>query len=146
MDNNNKEVAPREFKVGDIVWDCLRQEVQGTVRHIYSEEDEMPYPVMVDFEKGGIQSYTLDGYGSTSDAVRTLYHQPYKIELIEVPEELPEVGTPVYVWDDGDKSCTIEFFVEKRDKTYITSTRFPIVNDIGSSWDNMSLTLPDKFK
>jgi hypothetical protein len=144
MDNNNKEVTPREFKVGDIVWDSIRHG-KGTIDSS-DGSDEYVYPIKVEFNNGSSERYTLDGRHRDDNLLPSLYHQPYKIELIEVPEELPEVGTPVYVWDDGDKSCTIEFFVEKRDKTYITSTRFPIVNDIGSSWDNMSLTLPDKFK
>jgi hypothetical protein len=145
MDNNNKEITPREFKVGDVVWDSVRFG-KGKVVNI---DKQSAYPVdvvAVNDKHEEIFSYTIEGKYRSDDLLPSLYHQPYKIELLDIPEELPEVGTPVYVWDDGDKSCTVEFFVEKRDKAYITSTRFPIVNDIGSSWDNMSLILPDKFK
>jgi hypothetical protein len=135
----------KEFKVGDIVWDCLRHKGKGFVKHIYSVGNDIPCPVIVMFDKEVHQSYTLEGYYSTSNIIRTLYHQPYTITLQEIPEELPEVGTPVYCWDDECLSCRLGFFVGKKEKMYQVSHYFPKLGDI-YTWKNISLTLPDKFK
>lgn len=134
-------MTQREFKVGDIVWDSVRYG-KGKVINI---DKSSQYPVEVR-SSDDEYSYTADGKYQQSDDLPTLYHQPYRIELLEVPEELPEIGTPVYVWDDTDKACTIEFYSNKVGKKYITKTTTPPAGDAGSSWDNMSLTLPDKFK
>ena len=144
MDNNNKEVTPREFKVGDIVWDSVRFG-KGTVINV----DKHPtYPVnvtSVNEDDDEEWSYTSDGKYSDTDLLPSLYHQPYKIELLDIPEELPEVGTPVYVWDDGDTSCQIQFFLAKSAHLCQTTASLPIKGN-KTHWDNMSLTLPDKFK
>jgi hypothetical protein len=140
MDNNNKEVTPREFKVGDVVWDSIRYG-KGEV----TDTDNTEPKIMVEF-KADTEWFFSDGRLAENDVIKRLQHQPYKIELLEIPEELPEVGTPVYVWDNTDKACTIEFYSNKVGKKYITKTTTPPVGDAGSSWDNMSLTLPDKFK
>lgn len=138
MATNNE----KEFKVGDTVWDCLNYG-KGRVEFI---EKGVRYPVHVLFNDDVTDNYMLDGLRTDSDLLPSLYHQPYTITLQEIPEELPEVGTPVYVWDNTDKACTIEFYSNKVGKKYITKTTTPPVGDAGSSWDNMSLTLPDKFK
>lgn len=144
MDNNNKEVTPREFKVGDVVWDLVRYG-KGKVINI---DKSSAYPVDVvsvkenDDEKW---SYTLEGKYQKNDLLPSLYHQPYRIELLDIPEELPEVGTPVYVWDDGDTSCQIQFFLAKSAHLCQTTASLP-VKDNKTHWDNFSLTLPDKFK
>ena len=90
-------------------------------------------------------SYTLEGKYQDGDLLPSIYHQPYKIELLDIPEELPEVGTPVYVWDDGDTSCQIQFFLAKSAHLCQTTASLP-VKDNKTHWDNFSLTLPDKFK
>jgi len=135
----------REFKVGDTVWDCIRHKGEGIVKNIANKDEKLPYPVLVKFDEGGTQHYTTEGYGSITDCMQTLYHQPYTITLQEIPEELPEVGTPVYVWDDDDTSSCIAFFLGKSGSSYETCPCIPFTGK-QDRWQNMSLTLPDKFK
>lgn len=143
MDNNNKEIAPREFKVGDVVWDCIRHG-KGTVDN--SDVSEVyVYPIKVEFDNGNSERYTLDGKHRNDNLLPSLYHQPYRIELLDIPEELPEVGTPVYVWDNGDTSCQIQFFLAKSAHLCQTTSSLP-VKDNKTHWDNFSLTLPEQFK
>lgn len=145
MDNNNKEVTPREFKIGDVVWDSVRYG-KGEIIRI---DKSATYPVCVvaikEEEDNEMWSYALDGRYQDIDILPSLYHQPYRIELLDIPEELPEVGTPVYVWDDGDTSCQIQFFLAKSAHLCQTTASLP-VKDNKTHWDNFSLTLPDKFK
>ena len=144
MDNNNKEVTPREFKVGDVVWDSVRF---GKGKVIYIDKSSTYTVGVVSVKENDDEewSYTLEGKYQESDLLPSLYHQPYRIELLDIPQELPEVGTPVYVWDDGDTSCQIQFFLAKSAHLCQTTASLP-VKDNKTHWDNFSLTLPDKFK
>lgn len=142
MDNNNKEVTQRKFKVGDTVWDCTRGgkgKVSGITDGVFS--------VCVVFEDGAIETYNSEGYFDSDYVLPSLYHQPYRIELLDIPEELPEVGTIVYVWDDGAKTCHPASFIGKsEDLRYLVTATLPVKDGNITYWDNFSLTLPEQFK
>lgn len=140
MDNNNKEVTPREFKAGDVVWDCTK-----FGKGVIEDVDNTTWPIIVRFDNGEVESYLKDGRLHIESSIPSLYHQPYKIELLDIPEELPEVGTPVYVWDDDSLSCRIGFFAKKSEHGYTVSLCFPEPGDL-YTWKYLSLNLPDKFK
>jgi hypothetical protein len=130
----------KEFKVGDVVWDCSRTG-KGRVFNVSAGR----FGVEVKFKSGEIESYDKNGYHDSNYELPTLYHQPYTITLQEISEELPEIGTPVYVWDDESTSSRIAFFLGKSGSSYETCPCFPFTG-AQDRWQNMSLTLPDKFK
>jgi len=135
----------KEFKVGDIVWDNVRYG-KGIITDVSITS---PFPITVQTCRDNEMefSYTLDGKYCKEEPLPTLYHQPYTITLQEIPEELPEVGTPVYCWDNGASGCNMSFFVRKCDNgRYVVSSGFPLKSIYEYTWDNISLTLPDKFK
>ncbi len=132
----------KEFKVGDIVWDNVRYG-KGKITKV----DCGMVSVQFDNEQLEIYDYTVSGKFCPSHTFPSLYKQPYTITLQEIPKELPEVGTPVYCWDDGSSGCNMSFFVRKNDNgRYVVSSGFPLKSIYEYTWDNISLTLPDKFK
>lgn len=73
---NNTEVKPDEFQVGDVVW-CILQG-KGKVTHIESSS-QTTYPVEVCFENGESIRYTQDGQYS-EEFNRTLFFSEPKVE------------------------------------------------------------------
>lgn len=144
MDNNNEKVTPREFKVGDVVWDCIRGGKGKVIR--ITKECTYSVDVIID-DNDTVSSYTSEGKYGKDDLLSSLYHQPYRIELLDIPEELPEVGTIVYVWDDGAKTCHPASFIGKsEDLRYLVTATLPVKDKNITYWDNFSLTLPEQFK
>ncbi len=130
----------KEFKVGDTVWDCTRVG-KGKVCKITNDR----FGVHVIFEDSSQESYDENGYFDYGFQLPSLYHQPYTITLQEIPEELPEVGTIIHVWDDDSIQCCVGFFIGKEEGRYLATQYYPSTSE-PYRWDNMSLTLPDKFK
>ena len=60
----------REFKVGDSIV-CFRG--YGLVVLVNNIEG-IPFPIVVEFENGGIDSFTRDGKYTPSDIFPTLFH------------------------------------------------------------------------
>ena len=82
---NNTEVKPDEFRVGDVVW-CLLHG-KGDVIHIESSE-QTTYPVEICFDEGDSIWYTRDGRYSEAFN-RTLFFSEPKVEASVVRPFVP---------------------------------------------------------
>ncbi len=60
--------------------------------------------------------------------------------------DLPAPGTPVYVWCEGEDTCSSWFFIEKQGNYFKASEELPIHKSTSACFDYMSLTLPEQFK
>lgn len=81
---NNTEVKPDEFRVGDVVW-CL---LHGKGEVTYIQQGVATYPVEVYFENGDTFWYTQDGRYS-EEFPRTLFFSEPKVEASVVRPFVP---------------------------------------------------------
>lgn len=108
------EEAPSEeekaipWEVGQVVWDVRKG--RGVVAKVCTEDLE--YPVIVEFDNGGVHTYTAEGKILLDDLYRSLYFSEPKIVAETMPPKKPFVPK----LKEGDK-----IVLSDREMDYITT-------------------------
>lgn len=91
-----------DWQVGQVVWDVRKG--QGVVAKVCTEDLE--YPVIVEFDNGGVHTYTAEGKILLDDLHRSLYFSEPEIVAETMPPKKPFVPK----LKEGDKVAIFHVF------------------------------------